>query len=146
MPPRDPLASYTFYLEIQGIVNATFREGAGFDSEQEVIESRETGKGGVVYIKKLPGALKWSNITLKRGMTDSLELWKWRKKVADGDVVGARVDGSIVVYDPMLKEVARYNFRNGWPSKWQGPDLNATANEVAIEQLVIAHEGLERVT
>jgi phage tail-like protein len=69
MAPKDPLASYTFALEIQGLTEATFREGAGFDSEQEVIESREVGKGGVVFIKKLPGALKWSNITLRRGMT-----------------------------------------------------------------------------
>jgi phage tail-like protein len=145
MAPKDPLASYTFALEIQGLTEATFREGAGFDSEQEVIESREVGKGGVVFIKKLPGALKWSNITLRRGMTDSLDLWKWRKKVADGDIEGARMDGSIVIYDPKLQEVARYNFKRGWPCKWKGPDLNATANEVAIEELDLAHEGLERV-
>jgi phage tail-like protein len=146
MPPKDPLANYTFCLEIQGLTEATFREGSGFDSETEVIESREVGAGGVTFIKKLPGALKWSNITLKRGMTDSLDLWKWRKKVADGDIEGARVDGSIVCYSPMLQEVARYNFVRGWPSKWVGADLNATANEVAIETLEIAHEGLERVT
>lgn len=145
MPPKDPLASYTFCLEIQGLTEATFREGAGFDSEQEVIESREVGKGGVVFIKKLPGALKWSNITLRRGVTDSLDLWKWRKKVADGDIEGARMDGSIVIYNPKLQEVARYNFRRGWPNKWKGPDMNATANEVAVEEIEIAHEGLERV-
>ncbi len=145
MPPKDPLASYTFALEIQGLTEATFREGAGFDSETEVIEHREVGKGGVVFIKKLPGALKWSNITLRRGITDSLDLWKWRKKVADGDIEGARMDGSIVVYNPKLQEVARYNFKRGWPCKWRGADLNATANEVAIEELEIAHEGLERV-
>jgi phage tail-like protein len=145
MPPKDPLASYTFALEIQGLTEATFREGSGFDSEQEVIESREVGKGGMVFIKKLPGALKWSNLVLRRGMTDSLDLWKWRKKVADGDIEGARMDGSVVVYNPKLQEVARYNFRRGWPCKWKGADLNATANEVAIEELEIAHEGLERV-
>jgi len=145
MPPKDPLASYTFALEIQGLTEATFKEGGGFDSEQEVIESREVGKGGVVFIKKLPGALKWSNISLRRGMTDSLDLWKWRKKVADGDIEGARMDGSVVIYNPKLQEVARYNFKRGWPCKWKGPDLNATANEVAVEELDIAHEGLERV-
>jgi len=146
MPPRDPLANYTFHLEIQGITEAVFREGAGFESETEVIESREAGKGGVTVIKKLPGALKWSNITLRRGMTDSLDLWKWRKKVIDGQIEAARMDGSIVVYDPTLQEVARYNFRRGWPCKWKGGDLNATANEVVVEELEIAHEGLERVT
>ena len=145
MPPKDPLASYTFCLEIQGLTEATFREGAGFDSETEVIESRETGKGGVVFIKKLPGALKWSNIVLRRGITDSLDLWKWRKKVVDGDIESALMDGSVVIYNPKLQEVARYNFRRGWPSKWKGGDMNATANEVVLEELEIAHEGLDRV-
>ncbi len=145
MPAKDPLASYTFCLEIQGLTQATFREGAGFDSETEVIESRETGKGGVIFIKKLPGALKWSNIVLRRGITDSLDLWKWRKKVIDGDIESARMDGSVVIYSPKLQEVARYNFRRGWPAKWKGGDMNATANEVVLEELEIAHEGLDRV-
>ncbi len=145
MPPKDPLASYTFCLEIQGLTEATFREGAGFDSETEVIESREVGKGGVTYIKKVPGALKWSNIVLRRGITDSLDLWNWRKKVVSGDIQGARMDGSIVIYNPKLQEVARYNFVRGWPAKWKGGDMNATANEVVLEELEIAHEGLDRV-
>ena len=145
MPPKDPLASYTFSLEIQGLTEATFREGGGFESETEVIEAREVGKGGVTYIKKLPGALKWSNIVLRRGITDSLDLWKWRKKVIDGDIEGARMDGSVVIYNTKGQEVSRYNFVRGWPAKWKASDLNAAANEVVLEELEIAHEGLVRV-
>ena len=143
--PMDPVANYTFALEIQGITEAYFREATGFDSQTEVIESREQGPRGVTVIKKLPGALKWSNIVLKRGMTDNLDLYKWRKKVEEGQIEQARVDGSIVIYDPTLAEVGRYNFTRGWPAKWKGGDLNATANQVVIEEIEIAHEGLVRV-
>ena len=93
----------------------------------------------------MPGALKGSNIVLKRGMTDNLDLYKWRQKVEEGKIEAARVSGSIVVYDPMHQEVARYNFERGWPCKWKGGDLNATANQVVIEEIEIAHEGLKRV-
>ncbi len=141
---KDPLASYTFALEIDGITAAFFKEGSGFDSSVEVIEHRENGKGGKEVIRKLPGRAKWSDITLKRGSTDDMGLWSWHKKVLDGDIKGARKNGSIVVFDTMRKEVARFNFVNGWPSKWKGPDLNSTNNQVALEELTIAHEGLVR--
>ena len=140
----DPLVSYTFCLEIDGIQAAFFSEGAGFDSEVAVIEHRENGAGGKEIIRKLPGQKKWSDITLKRGSTNALDLWEWHKKILDGDILGARKNGSVVIYDTMLKEVARFNFVNGWPSKWQGPDLKAGDSNVALESITIAHEGLVR--
>jgi phage tail-like protein len=57
----------------------------------------------------------------------------------------ARKNGSIILYNYDLKEVARYNFTNGWPSKVAGSGLQATGNEVAVEEVVIVHEGLTRV-
>ena len=60
------------------------------------------------------------------------------------DIDGARRNGSIVLYDSMQTEVARWNFVNGWPSVWKGSDLDAGANEIAVEEVTIAHEGLER--
>jgi phage tail-like protein len=144
MSVKDPLASYTFALEIDGITSAFFKEGSGFDSSVEVIEHRENGPGGKEVIKKLPGRAKWSDITLKRGSTDDMTLWKWHEKVLQGDIAGARSNGSIVVYDTTFKEVARFNFVDGWPSKWKGPDLNSTNNQVAIEEITITHQGLTR--
>lgn len=146
MSMSDPLVNFTFALEIQGVQQGYFREASGFDSENEVVESRHVLPNGQQVIRKQPGQLKWANIVLKRGLTDSLELYKWRKKVEQGDVVGARVSGSVVVYDHMYKEVARFNFVNGWPAKWKGGEFNATANEIVVEEIEIAHEGLERVT
>ena len=143
--PKDPVTTFSFALEVQGIVKAFFREADGFSNETEVIEHKQQGKDGKTTIMKLPGTSKWGNITLKRGITDDDELWKWRKKVLDGDIVGARVDGSIVGYNDKGTEMIRYNFVRGWPAKWQATGMNATSNEVIIESIEIAHEGLERM-
>jgi len=140
---KDPLVAYHFALQFDGINEATFREASGFDSEVEVVESREAGPKGNTIIKKLPGALKWSNITLKRGFTNDTKLYEWHKEAMQGKMSKARRSGSIVVYDPEDKEVMRYNFVNGWISKWKGADLNATNNQVAVEELTLVHEGLE---
>jgi len=142
---KDQLASYTFMLEVDGIAEATFRECSGLDSETSVIESKETGNKGQTVIKKLPGALKWGDITLKRGYTSDMKLDEWRTKVVDGKLTDMRKNGSIVVYDYENVEVLRWNFTNGWISKLAGPSLNATGNDVAIESITIVHEGLKRI-
>jgi phage tail-like protein len=140
----DPLASYTFYVEIDGITEASFKECLGLESKTEIIEHRESTKNGTQVIKKLPGALTWANITLRRGVTDSLILYEWRKKVEEGKINEARKNGSIVVFNTEQTEVARFNFINGWPCRYKGPDIVAAENKVAIEEIEIVHEGLTR--
>ncbi|HKW21023.1 MAG TPA: phage tail protein, partial [Ktedonobacterales bacterium] len=96
--------------------------------------------------KKVPGRMKWNNITLKRGITDAMDMWQWRKMVEQGKIDDARKNGSIIMYSQDGTEVARWNFINAWPSKLTGPSANAGNNEVAIEELEITHEGYERVS
>jgi phage tail-like protein len=142
---RDPLTGYHFYLELDGITQARFRECAGLTSESQVIEYKEADKNGNVIIKKVPGVLKWSDITLKRGITDIMELWDWRKMVEEGYVEKARKHGSIVMYNQANEEIARWNITDCWPMKISGPQLNAGNNDIAVEEIVLAHEGLQRV-
>lgn len=141
----DPLVGYHFYVEIDGVTKAMFKECSGLDSDSEVVEYREASKNGVVVIRKQPGALRWSDITLRRGITDVMELWEWRKLIEQGKINDARKNGSIVLYNQAGEEVARWNFVDGWPKKISGPQMRAEGNDVAIEELVITHEGLERV-
>jgi phage tail-like protein len=89
--------------------------------------------------------MKWNNITLKRGITDAMDMWKWRALVEQGNVTEARKNGSIVMYNQQGTEVARWDFVSAWPSKITGPTANATNNEVGIEELEITHEGYKRV-
>ena len=114
-------------------------------SENEVVEYKASGPKGEFVIKKVPGRMKWNNITLKRGITDAMDMWKWRKQVEDGEIDSARKNGSIVMYNQAGKEVARWDFVNAWPSKLSGPTANANNNEVGIEELEITHEGYKRV-
>jgi len=140
----DPQVVHHFALEVQGIEEATFREATGFESSHDVIEHRETGKGGKQFINKQPGNLKWADIVLKRGVTGSLDLYSWRQKVVDGNLDEARKSGSVIFYNAKNEAIARFDFVRGWPSKWKGPDVNTTNNAVAIEEITIAHEGLIR--
>ena len=137
----DPYRAYNFLVEIDGIARAGFRECSGLDSSQDPVEYREGNEKGLT-VRKLPTLVKYSNITLKRGITDDTDLWDWRKKVMDGDV--QRKNGSIVLMDDAGNEASRWNFREGWPTKWTGADFNATGTDVAIESLEIAHEGIEK--
>jgi phage tail-like protein len=139
-PQRDdPYKAFNFLVQIDGVTRAGFSEVSGLDSETVVIEYRS---GGENVVRKLPGLTKFGNIVLRRGVTQDDELWNWRQSVVDGNV--DRRNGSVVLLDDQRTEVVRWNFRNGWPCKWEGPGLNAKTNEVAIETVEIAHEGLER--
>jgi phage tail-like protein len=121
-----------------------FRECGGLDSETDVIEQKTVDANGRPVVKKIPGATKWSNITLKRGVDAKTDLWKWRSEVIEKGAEGARVDGTIEIVDYAGKPLATYAFLQGWPIKYVGAALNAGGNEVAVEELHIAHEGLTR--
>jgi phage tail-like protein len=146
MPGReDPLVGFHFAVDIQGAVTGYFTECSGLGSEHEVIEHKVVTEGAKEVVMKIPGRLKWENITLKRGITSAMDIWDWRKEVEDGNVDKARRDGSIVMFDQTLKEVARWNFERGWPVKVTGPQPKADSNEIGVEELVIAHEYITRV-
>jgi phage tail-like protein len=135
---NDPYAAFNFLVEIDGVTVAGFSEVGGLTTESDIVEYRTGAEDFTV--RKLTGLKKFPNITLKRGFTDSKELWDWRKKVLDGKT--ERQSGSVVLLNEARQPSLRWNFREGWPSKWEGPALNAKNNEVAIESMEIAHEGL----
>ena len=139
---KDPLINFNVLVEIDGIVRAAFREAGGLDSSINVVEYREGGEN--IVNRKLPGQLKFSNVTLKWGMTDDTDLYDWHRQWATGDPAATRRNGSIVLLDRQGQEKARWNFFSAWPSKWTGPSFSAESNDLAIESLELAHEGLVR--
>lgn len=138
---KDPFRGYNFRLEIDGISRNGFRECTGLDASTDVTEYRE-GDEKVFTARKLPGLNKYSNITLKWGITDDASLWDWRKKVIDGKT--ERKNVSVVLMNESGEEKLRWNIVNAWPNKWTGPSFNATSSDTAIETLEIAHEGLSK--
>ena len=136
----DPFTNFNFLIEIDGITRAAFHECSGLDSTIDVIEHREGGDN--TTLRKLPGMTKYSNIVLKRGITDDKELYDWHLKAIEGNV--ERKNGSIFLLDRAKNIKAQWDFVRAWPTKWTGPSLTAEGNDVAIEQLDLAHEGLSR--
>lgn len=137
----DPYRGYNFLVEIDGITQAGFQEVSGLDASSDPIEYREGNDPN--HVRKLPGLNKYSAITLRRGITDSDELWKWYQTVQVGKP--ERKNGSIVLLDDAGQEKLRWNFVNAWPTKWTGPSFNSTSNAVAVEALDIAHEEVKKV-
>ena len=146
MPTDQLFGSYHFLLEIQGVINDTktivggFKSVSGMDSETEVIEFKQ---GNDTVVRKKPGRTTYANIVLERGYTATDDLWTWRKNIEDGKI--DRRSGSIIVLDQDGQtEVARYNFYEGWPSKWYVPDMNSDTSGMAIEKIEISIEKVER--
>jgi phage tail-like protein len=136
----DPYGQFNFTIEIDGVTRAGFSEVSGLTTDTNVLEYRE-GNEKQGTVRKLPGLIKYNNIVLKRGWTQDKALWEWRKKVIDGTT--QRNSGTITLLNEARQPALRWNFREGWPAKWEGPALNGKTSEAAIETLEIAHEGLE---
>jgi phage tail-like protein len=141
MARKDPFRNFNFVVEIQGLRQAGFAECSGFGSSTDPTEVPEGGWNSTVH--KLAGRTKQNNITLKWGLTDSRDFYDWYRDLVGGMV--KRLNGSIVALDLEGQEAARWDFNGAWPTKWDGPDFSAKSNEVAIETLELAHNGLERV-
>jgi phage tail-like protein len=131
--------SCRFYVAIDGITQAVFTEISGLQLETEVESYAEGGNNGFVH--QLPGRTKVSNITLKRGIAGTNELFKWYVTIANGTI--DRRNLSVVQYDVKGNELVRWNFIKAYPVKWIGPQYQADGTGVAIETMELAHEGME---
>lgn len=148
MAPRiDPIRNFRFQLEIDNVTRAGFSEVAIAETTIEAVEYREGTDPP--HVRKLSGLTKYGNITLKAGMTsgaNSLELFKWHNDVSAGLVGERRRNIAISVLDEAGKaEQARFVITDAWPVKYDPSDLNGKGNEVLIELLELANEGIERV-
>ncbi len=137
---RDPFKNYSFLVEIDGIASSAFKSVSGLAAEAEVIEYRE-GSDPLSSSRKLPGRVEYPNVRLSRGLTTSRDLWDWWQTVVDGSLERRNV--SITLLDDTRTPVLRWLLRNAWIAKFEAPELDASANEVAIETIELAHEGLE---
>jgi phage tail-like protein len=137
--PQDPYKAFRFKVEIQGIQQAAFMECSSIGSHLEVVEYREGADP--INVRKLPGKASYPDITLKWGMTDNQDLYKWHLAAVKGNLT--RQSGSVVQLDDTGNETTRWNFFNAWPSKWDGPAYNAKGNDLAINTLTLTCERVE---
>jgi phage tail-like protein len=140
-----PFVAFRFSVEINRggtgpLCAAAFSECDGLEVTLDVKTVREGGDNASV--RRLPGPASFSNLTLKRGMTKSTDLWDWvDATIADPTV---RADVTVVVHpsDSLTKENARFVLSRCIPVKLKAPPLNAKDGIVAIEELQLAYESL----
>jgi phage tail-like protein len=148
----DPVLAYNFLITlvdsssglatavsaIRNVVLGGFSECTGLEMSLKVEEYNEGGRNGTVL--KFPTRVSWTNLSLRRGVTANTELWDWHYSFVQGR--GKRRDGIIVLQNALHVPVTTWHFKRGLPVKWTGPAMHASQNNVAIETLEIAHEGL----
>ena len=155
----DPLLGYNFLVSlidtssvlaisssiVSGAVSdapaAGFSECSGLEMALDVEEYKEGGNNGAIL--KFPTRVKWTDLTLKRGVAAGTDLWDWHYGFVEGR--GRRRDGIIILQTDLHVPNNIWYFRRGLPIKYTGPSLNASQNSVAVETIVIAHEGLYQV-
>lgn len=139
----DPLRNFRFRLEIDGIQQAGFSEVAIGETTTDAVDYREGADPA--HVRKLSGLTKYGNITLKWGVTESVELFNWHKAIVAGQIAKNRKQVAISVLDEAGAPKARFVVSEAWPIKYDPSDLNGKGNEVFIELLELANEGIERV-
>lgn len=140
----DPYRGYRFRVEIDGIQTAGFSEATIPDSTTDPVEYREGTDAP--HQRKLSGLTKFGNISLKKGLTDSMELYNWHKQVTQTGASKARKNISLILIDEEGNDKARWDVVEAWPTKYSPSGFSAKGNEVIIETLEIVHEGVARVS
>jgi phage tail-like protein len=149
----DPLVANHFFLEVDGEVIAQLSEVSGLDVELEVTDIQQQLPSGQYSQRKAFSKPKWTGeISVKRLAPDDATqdaLWKWFNSIRDKGMKISSLDqerknGSVVIYDSTLAEVARFNFYNAWPSKIATDSFTVGGNDPISETITLQHEKLER--
>ena len=136
-----PYRNFRFRLEIDGLDAGSFSEVSGFDATIDVVEYR-AGDDPAITPTKLPGLIKYGNITLKWGSSETIVLYDWLIDITEGTIEKKTV--TLTALDEEGSPAASWRCINAWPVKYTAPDFNGTSSEVAIETIELAHEGLTR--
>ncbi|MDP9388654.1 MAG: phage tail protein [Actinomycetota bacterium] len=144
MPAQEAITASRFTVSIDGVEIATFSELQGITTEIATVDSIESSDQGVV-IRKIAGNPIPPKVVLKRGKTNSMQLWAWHESAVQGEMGAARKSCSLVMYDSSGKPTAKYYLERAWPSKLEVGALKAGANEVLTESVTIVCENIQRV-
>jgi len=144
---NDPYGSYNFKLDFGtsadkgGGGETLFHECSNMSVKVQALKWRSGGNSQIVY--RLPGPVEYADIKLKAGVTKSREMWDWMMTAVKGSVERKNCSIILLAEDGMT-EVMRWNLTGAWISEWCGPGLNAMGNGVAIHEMVLVYESLQR--
>jgi len=137
----DPYGGFRFLVEFDALIVAGFSEVTGLET---TLETEDYQEGGVnTYTHKLPTRFGTPKLVLKRGLTESQELWSWVEDAKRGRA--ERKTGRIFLMHATGVPAWGWSVTRAYPTKWGGPDLKAEQGAVAMESLELVHEGLEKI-
>lgn len=137
-----PYKKYNYKVLIDQTEEARFSEVSAPDISVDPVEYREGLMAGKIPGRQ-PGILKYSNVTLKRGTTQSHIFADWMNSIREDRAFRKTV--IITLLDDEMQEVASWQLEKAWPTKCTAPDFNSTSSEVAIESLELVCEGITRI-
>jgi phage tail-like protein len=140
LPPLQPYPTFNFAVEVEGLLVGGFTQVDGLSGDVGVEEYREGGVNG--YTHKLPGRTSFANLELRYGLTGVGMLWDWFAATTEGSI--QRRNGTVMLLDRRRIPVMWWNFRNALPVRWTGPTFAASDDQIGIESLELAHEGLTK--
>ena len=145
----DPPFTGKFTFEVDGLTIGAFTEVSGLSVQLDVEELAEGGQNG--YTHRLLGRMKWPNLVLKRGLTDSDTLFKWLCQCSGEGLSGQAnivtpLTGKVSVLNSAGEAVRSWEFSDAKPVKWSGPKLAASSRELAAEELEVCHSGFRTGT
>lgn len=140
----DPPFVGKFTFEIGKTIIGSFTEVSGLSVQLDVEELAEGGQNAFTH--KLLGRMKWPNIVLKRGLTDTDALFQWVMQCSGAGLTLEKnkvkpLDGKISVLDAKGQRVRTWTILKAKPVKWTGPRLAASSRDLAIEELEVCHSG-----
>jgi phage tail-like protein len=140
----DPPFVAKFVFTVDGLTIGAFTEVSGLTVQIDVEELAEGGQNQFTH--KLPGRMKWPNLVLKRGITNTDNLFEWFQRSSGNGFADAgnqlqRRRGAVTLMDSTGTAVRTWEFTEAYPVKWSGPKLAASSRDLAVEELEVAHCG-----
>lgn len=146
---ENPYGAFNFIVALgdgqgdgaEGDIIGGFSDVSGLGEDVNYAEYRN-GNEMFNTVRKIPNTSKPDDVTLKRGVVGSPDLWGWLKGVRDGTADPRNV--TVTLLDEARDPVVVFTLRNAQPKKWTGPTLAAKGGgEVAMEELTLVHEGID---
>ena len=138
---HDPFMAYNFLVEIGGVVIGGFSEVSGLSSEIELESYQEGGLNGFVH--KFPKHTTYPNLVLSRGLINIDLFYLWYEATNQGLI--QQLSGTVILLNNQQVPVLWWSFKNAYPVKWDGPQLNASNDEIAVEKIELVHQGISQL-
>jgi len=138
---HDPYMSYNFAVEIGGVVIGGFSEVSGLSSEIDLETYEEGGLNG--YVHKFPKHTTYPNLVLSRGIINIDLFYIWYQATSQGLI--QQLNGTILLLNNQQSPVMWWTFKKAYPVKWEGPQFNASNEEVAVEKIELVHQGISKL-